>query len=256
MAPPTPLGKQLGASDDKGAKSAKNPSRSTAKVAISGTPANPSVESELQRSMSRLEIKPSTPVSSEQENGSVLRPRVKLDDEKTYLSSSSTKPASLDGKSVASGTTFAMDEKESLRPDDSASVKAGDEEDSYSGPASGAPSSRVGSEAGGKAFRDQFNEISERMGPGGPRGTPLVRRGIPGIAEEGSQGAMAAIIPVIPAPASMPGQDMVPVSGGPFVYNLSQEPDDKLIEALESPKDRLFLLQLELQVISFIKDSQ
>ena len=247
------MGKSPTANDDKSAKSGKNHSRTAARVAPSGIlPA----ENELHTSISRLEIKPAAPVTSEHENGGALRPRVKLDDEKTYLSSSSTKPASLDGKSVASGATFAMDEKESLRPDDSASVKAGDEEDSYSGPASGAPSSRVGSEAGGKAFRDQFNEISERMGPGGPRGTPLVRRVIPGIAEEGSQGTMAAIIPVIPTPTNMSGQEMVSASGGPFVYNISQEPDEKLIEALESPKDRLFLLQLEQQVISFIKESQ
>ena len=256
MAPPAPVGRTPAVSDDKTVKSAKNPSRATTKVATSRSSASSPPESELQTSMSRLEIKSSTPIISEQENGAVLRSRVKLDDEKTYLSSSSTKPASLDGKSVASGATFAMDEKESLRPDDSASVKAGDEEDFYSGPASGAPSSRVGSEAGGKAFRDQFNEISERMGPGDPRGTPLGRRVIPGIAEESSQGTIAAIISVVPAPTSIPRPDMVPTSGGPFVYNLSQEPDDKLIEALESPKDRLFLLQLEQQVISFIKDSQ
>ena len=39
------------------------------------------------------------------------------------------KPPSIDGKSITSGTTFALDEKESLRPDDSASVKAAAEDD-------------------------------------------------------------------------------------------------------------------------------
>ena len=145
-----------------------------------------------------------------------------------------------------------MDEKESLRPDDSASVKAAEEEDSYSGPASGAPSSRVGSEAGGRAFRDQFSEISERMGPGVNRAIPLSRRVIPGIAEEGP------IVPMIPAvsiPTTLPGQERLLANGGPFVFQYL-EPDDKLIEALESPKDRSFLLHLEQQVITFIKDSQ
>ena len=44
-----------------------------------------------------------------------------------------TKPPSLDGKSITSGTTFALDEKESLRPDDSASVKAAEDDDTFSG---------------------------------------------------------------------------------------------------------------------------
>ena len=48
------------------------------------------------------------------------------EDSSTQLSSSdgSGKPPSIDGKSVASATTFALDEKESLRPDDSASLSA------------------------------------------------------------------------------------------------------------------------------------
>lgn len=33
-------------------------------------------------------------------------------------------------------------------------------------------------------------------------------------------------------------------------------PDEKLIEALESPKDRMFLLRLEQDVIEFVKDSK
>lgn len=33
-------------------------------------------------------------------------------------------------------------------------------------------------------------------------------------------------------------------------------PDEKLIEALESPKDRIFLLRLEQDVIEFVKDSK
>ena len=37
-----------------------------------------------------------------------------------------------------------------------------------------------------------------------------------------------------------------------FLY---REPDEKLFEALESPKDRMFLLRLEQDIINFIKDS-
>jgi hypothetical protein len=61
-----------------------------------------------------------------------------------------TKPPSLDGKSITSGTTFALDEKESLRPDDSASVKAAEDDDAFSGRGSIVAGSRIGSEAAGK----------------------------------------------------------------------------------------------------------
>lgn len=61
-----------------------------------------------------------------------------------------TKPPSLDGKSITSGTTFALDEKESLRPDDSASVKAAEDDDTFSGRGSIVAGSRIGSEAAGK----------------------------------------------------------------------------------------------------------
>jgi hypothetical protein len=65
-------------------------------------------------------------------------------------SDAGTKPPSLDGKSITSGTTFALDEKESLRPDDSASVKAAEDDDTCSGRGSIVAGSRIGSEAAGK----------------------------------------------------------------------------------------------------------
>ena len=45
---------------------------------------------------------------------------------------------------------------------------------------------------------------------------------------------------------------------GPDAFNLfyRQTPDEKLLEALESPKDRIFLLRLEQEVIEFVKDSK
>lgn len=66
------------------------------------------------------------------------------------MSDLGTKPPSLDGKSITSGTTFALDEKESLRPDDSASVKAAEDDDTFSGRGSIVAGSRIGSEAAGK----------------------------------------------------------------------------------------------------------
>lgn len=186
-------------------------------------------------------------------NGS-LKVDVIVEDDQTQLSNSSTKPASLDGKSVASGTTFALDEKESLRPDDSASVKAAEEEESFSGPASGAPSSRVGSEAGSRAFRDQFHEISERMVAPSNRVPGVNRFGVPGIKEEDSPGPAPSSLPVVSDP-SLPIE--ASFRGIATPYGFAQEgPDEKLLEALESPKDRLFLLKLEQDVISFVRDSK
>ena len=177
-----------------------------------------------------------------------------VEDDQMQLSNPSTKPASLDGKSVASGTTFALDEKESLRPDDSASVKAAEEEESFSGPASGAPSSRVGSEAGSRAFRDQFYEISERMVVPLQRGAVVNRFGVPGIKEEEAPGAATSSISIAPDPLISTD---APFVGAAIPYGFAPEgPDEKLLEALESPKDRLFLLKLEQDVISFVRDSK
>ena len=213
-------------------------------------------QEELQNSMARLDVKgpPASKMLNEQAKTNIKRAGLRLDDDQTHVSSSSTKPSSLDGKSTTSGTTFALDEKESLRPDDSASAKAGEDEDFGSGPASNAPNSRVGSEAGGRAFRDQFNEITESFGPSLSRPHPLSQRTIPGIEEEGPQPThppmVAAIVPPIPMihpDANIPLQ--------PSMDILYREPDEKLFEALDSPKDRMFLLRLEQDIIAFIKSS-
>ena len=181
---------------------------------------------------------------SEQNIRGALPSGSRLDDEKTYLSVSSTKAPSLDGKSVASGTTF---EKESVRPEDSASMKAEDE-DSNSAPGSGAQNSRMGSEAGGKAFHNQLQEISYQ------RPVPLARRLALGNVDDSRRGVLQPSSAMNVASAIV-GTD----TGLPAVPQFQQalrEPDDKLLEALESPKDRLFLLQLEQQFIAFIQDSQ
>ncbi|KAL8775669.1 MAG: hypothetical protein Q9209_000165 [Squamulea sp. 1 TL-2023] len=185
---------------------------------------------------------------------SALRHGIRFEDEQTHLSTSSTKQASLDGKSTASGTTFAMDEKESLRPDDSASVKAADEEDSCSGPGSGAPSSHMGSEAGGRAFRDQFYEISERIGRAPDRTTTTDHQGISDIEEEVVQGVPPPLQQSLQEAVAAAGSGVLPVNGSVFHVNY-RDPDEKLLEALESPKDRLFVLRLEHDVINFIQDS-
>ena len=159
-----------------------------------------------------------------------------------------TKPPSLDGKSITSGTTFALDEKESLRPDDSASVKAAEDDDAFSGRGSIVAGSRIGSEAAARGYRSQYYEASDR------------RSTQPTMQEPQSQG-------VNTPPSGSSGQQatddskpkpLAGATGVPDSFNLfyRQAPDEKLLEALESPKDRIFLLRLEQEVIEFVKDSK
>jgi hypothetical protein len=228
------------------------------KLGVVRSPSASQLHDELHSSIAKLSVQENNSkfhAVTEQENGTLSRAGLRLEDNQTQVSSSSTKPASLDGKSATSGTTFALDEKESLRPDDSASVKAADEEDLCSGPASGAPSSRVGSEAGSRAFRDQFHEINERMGPGPHRSYPFSRRGITGIEEEAPQLTIDPLVVKVPTPITLQRPETVLIDVAPFGFEY-QEPDEKLFEALESPKDRMFLLRLEQDVIAFVKDSK
>ena len=250
MAPPLRNGPAI-----VGQESAKPAGRSSLSKGPLATESSHSQE-ELQDSMARLDVKgpPASKMLNEQAKTNIKRAGLRLDDDQTHVSSSSTKPPSLDGKSTASGTTFALDEKESLRPDDSASAKAADDEDFGSGPASNAPNSRVGSEAGGRAFREQFFEVTEGIGPGSHRPHPLSRRVIEGIEEEGPQPVQPPMVTSIPAPMPMVHPDAaIPMQ--PSMELLYREPDEKLFEALESPKDRMFLLRLEQDIINFIKNS-
>ena len=173
----------------------------------------------------------------------------------TQLSSSdgSAKPPSLDGKSVASGTTFALDEKESLRPDDSASLRAVEEEDVTSPPESNAAGSRVGSDSEARAFRDQLHEIAV-MGPQPQRG--IVPGRFPATNPNGSH---ALYDPTQP-PNGLNRSLSQPIVNGMVTntvpQNLPAIPDEKLIEALQSPRDRLFVVKIEQDFIDFIKDSR
>jgi hypothetical protein len=158
-----------------------------------------------------------------------------------------TKPPSIDGKSITSGTTFALDEKESLRPDDSASVKAADDDDAFSGRGSIVAGSRIGSEAAARAYRAQGYEIADRR--------TLVQNieshptGIltPESSSSGQQVADGKVSKALDGPVQ-------PEEAFNRFYK--QGPDEKLIEALDSPKDRIFLLRLEQDLISFVKDSE
>ncbi|KAM3074655.1 hypothetical protein ACMFMG_008083 [Clarireedia jacksonii] len=157
-----------------------------------------------------------------------------------------TKPPSLDGKSITSGTTFALDEKESLRPDDSASVKAAEDDDTFSGRGSIVAGSRIGSEAAARAYRAQFYEPPDRRSM-----QPMQERHSQGIVtpQSGSSGQQTT---------DDKSKPLVGPAGSTEAFTLfyRQTPDEKLLEALESPKDRIFLLRLEQDVIEFVKDSK
>ncbi|KAL8694720.1 MAG: hypothetical protein Q9218_000646 [Villophora microphyllina] len=209
---------------------------------------------QLQESLERLTVqdgKPLTRLAGIGQSNLASRPALRFEDEQTHVSASSTKPASLDGKSTASGNAFVLDEKESLRPDDSASAKAAEEEDSLSGVGSGAPSSRVGSEAGTRAFREQFYEISERIAYPTERTNVSGQRGIPATNE--THGAVSPLLGSIQESVAVSPPSVIPANGSGFsiVY---KDPDEKLLEALISPKDRLFVLRLEHEIINFIQN--
>ncbi|KAG5979495.1 hypothetical protein E4U55_005101 [Claviceps digitariae] len=158
-----------------------------------------------------------------------------------------TKPPSLDGKSITSGTTFALDEKESLRPDDSASVKAAaEDDDAFSIRGSLVAGSRMSSDV---AFRSK------------------------GVLSADSTDRRAAQISMVSSPHGIPtpptaSSDRVPAlntttplsadGGSPDALNgiYRQAPDEKLLIALATARDRLFLLRLEKDVIDFVQDSK
>ncbi|KAI0100134.1 hypothetical protein GGR51DRAFT_372099 [Nemania sp. FL0031] len=157
-----------------------------------------------------------------------------------------TKAPSLDGKSITSGTTFALDEKESLRPDDSASVKAAAEDDeAFSVRSSLLATSRMGSEnarihrlrIGDMPEKRLIPVLSETEDPG--RATP--------------QSGASSQQYHTEQPQALGG---VTASGDAMNSIYGQNPDEKLLEAMKSPKDRLFLLRLERDVIDFVLSSK
>jgi len=224
--------------------------------------ASKSAENATSQPAPQIDMAASTPAQSTHVKADAVdRPQsaaiVKLsatEDSNTQLSSSdgSGKPPSIDGKSVASTTTFALDEKESLRPDDSASLRAVEEEDIISPPDSIIADSRQGSDHGAaRAFRDQLQEIAV-MNPQPHRGVP------PGRFPTLPHGPQTLYDPNqslnVAGHMSQPlANGMSPHNGAP---NMPAIPDEKLLEALRSPRDRLFVVKIEQDFIDFIKDSR
>ena len=132
MASPVPHGPLIVGHENERLSKASSPTYSSRAPKVE-SPLAFQLQRDLPSSMSQLAVK-EPPLAlnalNDQQKSNINRAGLRYsDDDQTQISSSSTKPASLDGKSTTSGTTFALDEKESLQPDDSASVKAAEDED-------------------------------------------------------------------------------------------------------------------------------
>ena len=171
------------------------------------------------------------------------------EDDQSHISNSSTKPPSLDNKSIASVTTFAMDEKESLRPDDSASVQAAEEEESLTNQAVGNGIPQIGSETGLSSSHKHPRNVPNGMS------VPVRRFQM---ANPPQFGDMPPDLPGVILQSEKMEQTagpnfMVPVVETPSV---TVSPDDKLLEAMGTPKDRLLLLQIEQKILAFITQTK
>ncbi|KAI0164454.1 hypothetical protein GGR52DRAFT_124034 [Hypoxylon sp. FL1284] len=157
-----------------------------------------------------------------------------------------TKAPSLDGKSITSGTTFALDEKESLRPDDSASVKAAaDEDEPFSIRGSLIANSRMSSE-GARIHRLRIGDMPERR----------IVQILPELQDQGVATPQSGASSQPPPVEQTQTLGIVNGSSDAFTSVYGKHPDEKLLEAMQSPKDRLFLLRLEQDVINFVLSSK
>ncbi|RMD42501.1 hypothetical protein DV735_g2583, partial [Chaetothyriales sp. CBS 134920] len=177
------------------------------------------------------------------------------EDDQSHLSSSSTKQTSFETKSMASVTTFAMDEKESIRPDDSASVRAVDEEDAASTLSRNTPfptepdvimptlrsTARAGAGTSAQTATPAIRRFHTLANP--PRFGTL-EEPASDQAEESETTSSIEQTEGRDAPQLLQGPPPPPAT-----------PDEKLVDALASPKDRLPVLQLEQKLLEFINQS-
>ena len=175
------------------------------------------------------------------------------EDMRSHLSNSSVKPPSFDNKSMMSVTTFAMDEKESLRPDDSASMQAAEEDEPYFPTIPGRFRVLAESDMSISQPRGQFRDNG--MGVLVPAAqfmrTPLVnppRFGNMPLDEQHSD----AESPPSDALGETNLVQIVPTAK----ISPTPVPDEKLIEALAAPTDRMPLLRWEHILLAFIQDNK
>lgn len=219
---------------------------------------NPAAVGEVAERIGELNLQPKSPdvlASADGTSVRIARPQPisresGVSDESPRVDSSSelgTKPPSLDGKSITSGTTFALDEKESLRPDDSASVKAaGEDDDSFSIRGSLIAGSRMGSDLAARARGIQLGDMPDRrlmqVTPGSSGHGILTPQST---SSEQQPRAGAEVPPLVAGEGSADALNLI----------YRHAPDDKLIEAMATPKDRMYLLRLEKEVIHFVQNS-
>lgn len=166
------------------------------------------------------------------------------EDQSQISTSSLNKPHSFDTKSLASVTTFAMDDKESIRPDDSASVRAADEDVSHVG------LSRNSS------FQQEY-EPAPKQSKSFSTSVTIPGRRFPTLANPPRFGTLP-ISPVIECQDTQLVKTIVPlvsldspIDPTPVIH---AEPDEKLMEALSSMQNRLMLLKMEEKLLAFIAD--
>jgi len=168
------------------------------------------------------------------------------EEDRSQLSSSSlNKPPSFDTKSLASVTTFAMDDKESIRPDDSASVRADDEN----------PQSALSRNS---SFQHDSDHPVHRTARVFPATITIPGRRFPTLANPPRFGNLP-ISPVLECQDVHMSQPSVPLISPDepraSTSVVTMPPDEKLIDALASAKERLPLLQLEEKVLTFLNNT-
>lgn len=176
------------------------------------------------------------------------------DEASSHLSGSSNKPNGSDTKSLVSDNTFAMEEKESLRPDDSASVQAADDEEPFFVPPM---LIRPDAQQGLEIVEDnlQSSEQERELPQHQAMGYSVVAMGQPPRFGD----MMPATSPVYPPLMTDPdsfARDPEGVANAPRHPGSLLPPDAKLIEAMGAPKDRFFVLQLEEKLAEFIQQSK
>lgn len=175
-----------------------------------------------------------------------------LEDDRSHLSNSSTKLQSFDTKSMASVTTFAMDEKESIRPDDSASVRAVEDDET-----SNAPSRELNFHRDPEPFVQNARNNSR---PNTSSVTMAARRYHTLTLTNPPRFGDLPVDPIVQQEHDHQSQAessvTQPSDSHERASSLPMAPDEKLLDALATPKDRLPLLQLEEKFLGFIANSE
>ncbi|KAJ4520149.1 hypothetical protein HRR83_002114 [Exophiala dermatitidis] len=264
MRPPTVQNTSPNASDEAKARCSENPNPHTPAAVGSQRPtvaskqlAGPAIGGREERTQSEYvtnaikglslgknaEVPPSGPQSAESGDS--------LWDDQSHLSNSSLKQQSFDTKSMASVTTFAMDEKESIRPDDSASVRAAEDDDSL-GAQTRELSSHRSQEPAMLASQTASRPNTSGVTMAVRRYTTLTLTNPPRFGDLPVASTVSEEATQQPRTDNLIARSPIPHDPGSA---FPVAPDEKLIDALANPKDRLPLLQLEEKFLGFISNS-